>query len=298
MTAVQRIILITGLSGAGKSTAMRAFEDLGFEAVDNLPLRLLPSLLPNLDAPTLDLAPLSPIVIGIDARTREFDADGLAAALSDLKTRSGIDARMIYLDCDDDALVRRFTETRRRHPLALDRPAIDGIRQERRLLAPLCALADELIDTTLTAPGDLKQRLALEYGDPASGLTISLISFAYRFGLPREADLVFDVRFLANPHWVAQLRPLSGLDADVGTHIEADPRFSGFFGKISNLLSSLFEAYRGEGKSYLTIAVGCTGGRHRSVYVVERLAALFHGEGRRITLSHRDIARSHYSGPA
>ncbi len=286
-----RIILVTGLSGAGKSTAMRAFEDLGFEAVDNLPLRLLPSVLPSLDAPELDITPPPPLAIGIDARTRGFSVDDFAAILADLKARPEIDAQLLYLDCDDDALGRRFTETRRRHPLAQDRPAIDGIMRERRLLQPLCELADEIVDTTLLSPTDLKQRLSSEFANPAMGLTVSLISFAYRHGLPREADLVFDARFLANPHWVADLRPLSGLDAGVGEHIRADPRFAPFLEKVSTLLFSLFDAYQEEGKSYLTIAIGCTGGRHRSVYVAESLGQRLGAQGLKVALAHRDISR-------
>ncbi len=286
-----RVVLVTGLSGAGKSTAMRVFEDLGYEAIDNMPVRLLPALLNNLDAPTLAFAQTPPMVIGIDARTRGFMAEDFGALMADLKARPDIDAQLLYLDCDDDALARRYTETRRRHPLALDRPAIDGIRQERRLIAPLRALADEIVDTTLLAPADLKQRLAQEYGAQGPGLTVSLISFAYRFGLPREADLVFDVRFLDNPHWVPDLRPLSGLDAAVGDHVAKDPRFGPFMAKISDLLFSLFDAYRGEGKSYLTIAIGCTGGRHRSVFVVEQLNQLLSAKGWRVALSHRDMGR-------
>ena len=286
-----RVVLVTGLSGAGKSTAMRVFEDLGYEAIDNLPVRLLPALLNNLEAPTLAFAAQPPMVIGIDARTRGFVAEDLADLMAELKGRSDMAAQLLYLDCDDDALVRRFTETRRRHPLAKDRPAIDGIKQERRLLSPLRALADEIVDTTLLAPADLKQRLGQEYGGAGPGLTVSLISFSYRFGLPREADLVFDVRFLDNPHWVQELRPLSGLDAPVGAHIARDPRFAPFLGKISDLLFSLFDAYLVEGKSYLTIAIGCTGGRHRSVFLVEQLNRILTDAGWRVALNHRDLAR-------
>jgi UPF0042 nucleotide-binding protein len=290
-TPILRVVLVTGLSGAGKSSAMRAFEDLGFEAIDNLPVRLLPALLNNLEPPTLALAPQPAMVIGIDARTRGFVVEDLADLMGELKARPDINAQLLYLDCDDDALVRRYTETRRRHPLAKDRPAIDGIRQERRLLSPLRALADEIVDTTLLAPADLKQRLAQEYGGTGSRLTVSLISFAYRFGLPREADLVFDVRFLDNPHWVPDLRPLSGLDAPVGAHVAKDPRFGPFMAKISDLLLSLFDAYLVEGKSYLTIAIGCTGGRHRSVFVVERLHQILTDANWQVAATHRDLGR-------
>lgn len=288
MSHNNRIVLVTGLSGAGKSSAMHVFEDLGFEAVDNLPLRLVPALLPGLDSASPMPAPLA---IGIDTRTRGFAVEGFTAALRDLKQRPGLEVRLLFLECDDDQLVRRYTETRRRHPLALDRPAIDGIKQERPLMAPLKALADEVIDTTLLAPPEFRRLLALHYGETSGQLTISLISFAYRLGLPREADLVFDVRFLRNPHWVAELRALTGHDGPVGAHVAGDPLFQPFFSQISGLLLSLFEAYRTEGKSYLTIAVGCTGGRHRSVYVIERLAAVMQGAGWRVTIAHRDLNR-------
>ncbi len=283
-----RVVLVTGLSGAGKSSAMHVFEDLGYEAVDNLPLRLVPALLPGLDSGTPMPASLA---IGIDTRTRGFAAEGLKAALHHLKAQPGIDARLLFLECDDDQLVRRYTETRRRHPLALDRPAIDGIRQERSLMAPLKALADEVLDTTLLAPPEFKRLLTQHYGAAEGGLTISLVSFAYRLGLPREADLVFDVRFLRNPHWVEALRGQSGLDAPVGAHVAGDPLFASFFSQLSALFLSLFEAYRTEGKSYLTIAVGCSGGRHRSVYIIERLAAVMQDAGWRITIAHRDLGR-------
>lgn len=284
------IVLITGLSGSGKLTALRAFEDLGFEAVDNLPMRLVPALLPGLD-PAAKAGPPARLAIGVDARTRDFDAAAMAPALADLQARAGGAARLIFLECDDDVLVRRFTETRRRHPLSEDRPAIDGIQRERTLMAPLRSLADQVIDTTLLAAADLKRRLTEEYGAPDAVMTVSLISFAYRNGLPREADLVFDARFLANPHWVPALRPRTGLDPEVGAHVAADPRFEPFLSGVTALLLSLFEAYRAEGKSYLTIAVGCTGGRHRSVYTVQRLAEALAAAGRRVTIAHRDAAR-------
>jgi len=276
------VILVTGLSGAGRSTALRALEDLGYEAVDNLPLALL-------NAPDgFD----RPVAIGIDSRTRGFSAEALSERVQRLRAESGLRVRLVFLTCSDEALQRRFTETRRRHPLALDRPIADGIRQERRLLEDLQARADLTIDSTDLAIGDLKRLVQGNFAlDQRPQLSISIMSFSYRHGLPREADLVFDVRFLANPHYRDALRPLTGRDAAVADFIRADPAFGPFFADLTALLLPLLPGYEREGKSYLTLAVGCTGGRHRSVFVAERLAAWLADHGRQVDLRHRDVAR-------
>ncbi|MBL8807209.1 MAG: RNase adapter RapZ [Rhodospirillales bacterium] len=286
--ARRRIALVTGLSGAGRSTAMRALEDAGYEAVDNLPLTLLASLVLSDPDPAHD----RPVAIGVDTRTRDFGVDALVAAIDRLKGEQGLDVRLLYLDCDDETLSRRFTETRRRHPLAADRPLVDGIKAERRLLEPLRARADRVVDTSALAPHQLKRIVLEDFSlDAPAGLALSVVSFAYRNGLPREADLVFDVRFLSNPHYRTDLKPLTGRDAEVARFVERDPGFQAFFDGLSDMILALLPRFEAEGKSYLTVAVGCTGGRHRSVFVAERLADRLAKGGRRVNLVHRDLDR-------
>ena len=278
-----KLIILTGMSGAGRSTALKAFEDMGYEAVDNLPL----SLLPNLVRPTSDQPPLA---LGVDVRTRDFAVPALVAALDSLVEDRGLDLRIVFLDCDDDRLERRYTETRRPHPLAAERPVGDGIRLERERVRPLRDRADLVIDTSLLTPGDLKRVLHGNFHLAAEpGLGIFVTSFSFRHGLPRDADLVLDVRFLRNPHYVAGLKPLSGKDRAVGEYIAADPDFPGLLDQLCNWLKPLLPRYEREGKSYLTIAIGCTGGRHRSVYVAERLAEWLRKEGRHVSVAHRDL---------
>ncbi len=259
---------------------------MGYEAVDNLPL----SLLPNLVGPQMMKAPLA---VGVDVRTRDFAVPALIKALDELVTGKNIELRMVFLDCDGDRLERRYTETRRRHPLAADHPVADGIRLERQRVWPLRDRADLVIDTSLLTAADLKRVLAGHFRlDHAPGITIFVTSFSYRNGLPREADLVFDVRFLKNPHYVKELQALSGLDPRVGAFIESDPDFAPRFKELCDWLAKLLPRYENEGKSYLTIALGCTGGRHRSVYVAERLSAWLSGAGRSVGLLHRDLDRT------
>jgi len=278
-----KLIIVTGMSGAGRSTALKAFEDMGYEAVDNLPL----SLLPNLVRPTSDQPPLA---LGVDVRTRDFAVPALVAALDSLVEDRGLDLRIVFLDCDDDRLERLYTETRRPHPLAAERPVGDGIRLERERVRPLRDRADLVIDTSLLTPGDLKRVLHGNFHLAAEpGLGIFVTSFSFRHGLPRDADLVLDVRFLRNPHYVAGLKPLSGKDRAVGEYIAADPDFPGLLDQLCNWLKPLLPRYEREGKSYLTIAIGCTGGRHRSVYVAERLAEWLRKEGRHVSVAHRDL---------
>jgi len=281
--ATSRALVVTGMSGAGRSTALKALEDLGYEAVDNLPLSLVPGLMSH--------RPLSaPLALGADVRTRDFGASALADTLDRLAREGGARPAVVFLDCDDDRLVERFTETRRRHPLALDRPVIDGIRLERQYVSPLRDRADLVIDTTDLSPADLKRVLHGHFAlDRSPGISLSVISFSYRHGLPRDADIVFDARFLRNPHYVPALKPQTGLDPEVGAYIEGDPDFSTFFRDLGKLMDALLPRFEGEGKSYLTIAIGCTGGRHRSVYLAERLAASLGEQGRAVTVRHRDL---------
>jgi UPF0042 nucleotide-binding protein len=282
----QRIVLVSGLSGAGKSTALRALEDAGYEAVDNLPLSLLGSLVQAGGARS------RPLAIGIDARTRDFAPQPVLDALAELRARADVDARLLYLDADDEVLRRRFTETRRRHPLAQDRPVLDGIQAERALLWSLREGADIAFDTSGATGAELRRLVQERLADDLRpGLVVAVVSFAYRWGLPREADLVFDVRFLANPHYVPELQPLTGRDPAVGAHVEADPGYTPFFDGLTAMLAALLPRYEREGKSYLTIACGCTGGRHRSVHVAEKLAAWLATRGRTVNLLHRDVER-------
>lgn len=285
----QRVVIVTGLSGAGKSSALKALEDLGYEAVDNLPLALLETVV----APHDDREPdgeRRPLVIGVDIRTRDFAVDPFLDELDHLIGRDGIDVRLLFLDSSDEVLCRRFTDTRRRHPLAGDRPVSDGIQLERRLLAGLRDRADDTIDTSELDPGELRRILKGHYAlDAAAGLTLFVTSFSYRHGLPREADLVFDVRFLRNPHYQPDLQPLTGRDHKVGEFIAADSGFAGFFHDVTGMLTTLLPRFEQEGKSYLTIALGCTGGRHRSVYVAERLAAWLRDQGLTVGVNHRDM---------
>jgi UPF0042 nucleotide-binding protein len=278
------LVIVTGLSGAGRSTALKALEDLGYEAVDNLPLSLLASVAGD------DKAALHPIAIGLDVRTREFGVDALLAALGPLFRGGRRELRLVFLDCDDELLGRRYTETRRRHPLAGDRPVSDGIRLERQRVSPLREHADLVIDTSALTAADLRRLLHGHFKlDAAPAVTVFVRSFSYRHGLPRDADLVIDVRFLRNPHYVPALRPLSGLDAAVADYVAADPDYPPFFEGLTRWLLPLLPRYDREGKMYLTIAIGCTGGRHRSVFVAAALARRLAEAGQRVELAHRDL---------
>ncbi len=281
--APRRLMVVTGMSGAGRSTALKTLEDMGYEAVDNLPL----SLLPNLIGPASVRLPLA---IGIDVRTRDFTVPALIELLDRLARERELDLHIIFLDCDDDRLERRYTETRRRHPLAAERPVADGIKLERERVRPLRERADLVIDTSLLTPGDLKRVLQGQFSiEGAPAFRVFVTSFSYRNGLPRDADIVLDVRFLNNPHYVPALQPLSGKDQAVGEYIAADPDFQPLFDQFCAWLGRALPRYEREGKTYLTIAIGCTGGRHRSVYVVERLAAWLGQQGQRVALAHRDL---------
>ncbi len=280
--ARRRVVLITGMSGAGRFTALKALEDFGYEAVDNLPLKLLPALVRE--------AGNRPVAVGIDSRTRDFAVSSVIEELDSLRRDPVFEVRLVFLDCEDEVLRRRFTETRRRHPLALDRPVMDGIVRERLLISPLRDRADWVIDTSGLAIADLKRMLQAGAAPGQSpALAVFVVSFAYRNGLPRDADLVFDVRFLRNPYYLPELRALCGRDPEVRDYVEADPAFAPWFDRLTALLRPLLPRFEEEGKSYLTVAIGCTGGRHRSVTIAERLAAWFAAQGRRAELRHRDL---------
>ena len=279
-----RCIVITGKSGAGMSTVLKALEDQGHAAVDNLPLALLPPLLDQ--APQIGL----PLAVVVDSRTFGFSADALADLIRDARARPELRPMLLFVDCDFETLQRRYTETRRRHPLAKDRPVADGIKAETVMLRPLVDHSDLIVDTSLLTIHDLRRWIAGHFalsGGP--GLTVNVMSFSFRRGLPREADLVFDVRFLTNPHWDLALRPLTGLDKAVQEAVRADADFGPFIGGLMTLLRPLLPRYRREGKSYLTVAVGCTGGRHRSVFVAETLASELRTLNDSVGVTHRDL---------
>jgi UPF0042 nucleotide-binding protein len=279
-----RVLVVTGLSGAGRTTALKALEDMDCEAVDNLPVRLMATLVHQGPAAGRGLA------IGVDVRTRDFDAAQFAKDIAALRAAVDTPVEMLFLDSANDVIARRYTETRRVHPMASDRPLADGIVAERRLLAPLREAADFVMDTSHSNIHEfarlLRDRLV---GTAAAEPNVLVTSFSYRNGVPRDAVMVFDVRFLRNPHYDPQLRPLTGRDPGVGSYIAEDPDFEGFFERLTGLLALLLPRFREEGKSYLTIAIGCTGGKHRSVYVAERLRGWIAERMTRVELRHREL---------
>ena len=286
-----RVLLVTGMSGAGRSTALKIVEDMGYEAFDNLPASLVPALIEGAAANGPAIA------VGADTRTRGFAAETMLETLAAVIARTGRVLRVLFVDCDDERLERRYIETRRPHPLAGNRPIIDGIRRERQITSALRDRADLVIDTSALTAADLKRLLTGHFALDPCGLRIFVTSFAYRRGIPREADLIFDVRFLDNPYYVDELRTLSGRDPAVAAHIQRDADFAPFFERLWRLLHPLLPRYEMRGKTYLTIAIGCTGGRHRSVYVAERLALRLHDTGWRVEVAHRDLASSGNGAP-
>lgn len=276
------LIIITGMSGAGKSIALNTLEDNGFEAIDNLPLPFLKAVLASGEK-------MRRIAVGIDIRSHSFSPEQFSAEMKALRAQAEITLKIIYLDCEDDALRRRFTETRRRHPLASDRPLLDGISHERSLLEPSREIADVVIDTTEMQTTELRRLIFTHVKQEKAKLALFITSFSFRKGLPREADLVVDVRFLRNPHYDERLRPLTGKDALIAAYIEEDADFGRFFENLKTWLIPLLPRYMEEGKSYLTIAIGCTGGRHRSVFTSEKLADALKAEGYAVSVRHREL---------
>lgn len=283
--AVQRLVFVTGPSGAGRSTAVKALEDIGFETMDNLPLSLLPRLL---DGPPIG----RPLALGIDVRNRDFSANAMIEAIDRLSRNPALDIELLYLDCSIDVLIRRFSETRRPHPIAASDTPSDGIETEIDLLVPIRARANFLIDTSDLSPHELKSEIEHWFNvSKQARLAISVQSFSYKRGMPRGVDMVFDCRFLRNPHWDKDLRPLDGRDAAVANYVEQDERYQDFFNKVSELVEMLLPAFTEEGKSHLSIAFGCTGGQHRSVAVAEKLTNALAASGWQVSKRHRELER-------
>ncbi|WP_296427682.1 RNase adapter RapZ [Yoonia sp.] len=285
------IVLVTGPSGAGRSTAIKTLEDMGYEVIDNLPLSLLPRLL---DGPP----PSRPLALGLDVRNRDFGASALIETIDQLAARPDQHAQVLYLDADEEELVRRYSETRRMHPLAPAGSPLVGIARERELLVPIRARADVLVNTTGLSPHDLKAEIERWFatGDGRQ-LGVTIHSFSYKRGLPRGMDIVMDCRFLRNPHWDESLRTLDGRDDAVAAYVAADPRFDPFFERIKSLADLLLPAHKDEGKAHLSIGFGCTGGQHRSVAVAERFASALAKDGWHVSKRHREMERRDAQAP-
>jgi UPF0042 nucleotide-binding protein len=281
------ITIVTGLSGAGRSEAAKCLEDLGYFVVDNLP----PALLAKMAELTARPGGPGRVAIVVDARGGVFFGE-LSKALEELRG-SDTPYRILYLDAADDDLVKRYEATRRRHPLAPADRVVEGIRKERLMMESLRGEADLIIDTSALTPHELRARIREVFADapPEASLQVSLLSFGYKFGTPRDADLVIDVRFLPNPHWIEELRPLPGTDERVGAYVHEQPAYGEFMERLRALLDVTVPGYVREGKAYLTIAIGCTGGRHRSVVVADELAAYFRERGLPVAVEHRDLER-------
>ena len=284
-TAIPRTLLfVTGPSGAGRSTAIKALEDIGFEAIDNLPLSLLPRL--------IDGPPARSLALGLDVRNRDFSTNALIAAIDNMTTALGDGVQVLYLDADEDTLLRRYSETRRTHPMASAGTPQLGIASEREVLGPIKARADFVIDTSQMSPHELRAEIEHLFA-PSDGrrLGVSVQSFSYKRGLPRGLDIVLDCRFLRNPHWEPDLRALDGRDAAVGDYVAGDARFAEFFQRVTDLVTLVLPAHKDEGKSYLSIGFGCTGGQHRSVFLAESLALSLAQAGWQVSKRHREMER-------
>ena len=282
-----RFIVLTGISGAGKDTALNYFEDVGYFTVDNLPPRLLPDLAFSSAKDGHDRT-----IAVVDSRAGAAVRQ-LPAALDELK-QQGTPVELIFLDATDDVLIRRFKETRRPHPIFQDGrgTVLDAIQSERALLSDVLARSDKIIDTSNLSPAELRKELADIAGEGLGpGLAITVVSFGFKHGLPIDADLVFDVRFLTNPHYVPELKPLLGTSKEVAGYIHKDPLTEPYLEKLFDFIAFSLPQYRREGKAYLTIAIGCTGGRHRSVTISEDLAEYLRRDGYRVAIYHRDTAR-------
>ncbi|MDE4098367.1 RNase adapter RapZ [Phaeobacter gallaeciensis] len=280
----QPIVLVTGPSGAGRTTAINVLEDLGFEAIDNLPLRLLPIL--------IEAAGVSaPMALGLDSRNRDFAPGALLDMIEMLAARQDAELTVLYLDARPGVLLRRYSETRRRHPLAPAETPEVGVAREQDLMAPIRERADMLLDTSEMNVHQLKAEIEHWFAPDGRSLALSVQSFSYKRGVPRSVDLVFDCRFLANPYWEEALRSLNGRDAAVQDYVKQDPLYDGFMARVVDMVRFLLPAFRSEGKSHLSIAFGCTGGQHRSVTLAETLAKTLAEDGQQVSIRHRELQR-------
>jgi UPF0042 nucleotide-binding protein len=276
-----RLLLVTGMSGAGKSTVLDALEDMGWDTVDNLPADLLEAFVHGRDQ-----CRTANVAVGMDVRSRGFDPETAGDLIHSIE---GLEGELLYLDCSGTELMRRYDETRRRHPLAPDRPAEDGIARERQLTWPLRTAADSLIDTTDLSPAELRDELRRRFGGDSDQPVLTVTSFSFARGISRTADLVFDLRFLPNPHWVEELRPLTGADRPVRDYLAREPAWQDTMERIESLLIEWIPRYWAAGKSYVTVAFGCTGGRHRSVAAAVEMAERLRRAGFAPNVRHRDL---------
>lgn len=282
--APPRLLVVTGMSGAGKSTVLAALEDMGWDCVDNLPTGLVDAFVRDTgDGRGVNLA------IGMDARSRGFDAPSLPGIVRGIE---GVRPEILYLDCAGAELIRRYDETRRRHPLAKDRPPEDGVARERDLTAALRQSADSIIDTTDLTPMELRDELRRRYGGDRNQPVVTITSFGFARGISRTADLVFDMRFCPNPHWIEELRPLTGRDEPVQRFVASQPGWTTTMDSIAALLADLIPRYFEAGKTYIAVGFGCTGGRHRSVAAAEEMAARLRAAGFSPNIRHRDLSLS------
>ena len=281
------LVVITGMSGAGKTVAMQSFEDMGYFCVDNMP----PSLLPKFWELVKESGKITKIALVIDLRSRAF-FDEIMSAIAGLDNTSFITTKILFLEASDDALVSRYKETRRTHPLAGEGRIYDGIIAERRLLQDIKTRAQKVIDTTNLSPRKLREEIMQAFSTGSEGIfTIQVMSFGFKYGLPIDADVVMDVRFLPNPHYIPELRPLTGLDEPVYDYVMSQPEAKTFYHKLMDLLDFSIPGYKKEGKSSVTIAIGCTGGQHRSVAFAERIGRELLSDSYNVTISHRDKDR-------
>ena len=282
-----QLIVVSGLSGSGKTVALRTLEDLGYYCVDNLPAALMPAFVQAISQGPTGLQ--HKLAVGVDVRNRAENLNRLPEILAEL-ARADIGYRLVFLDTRDDVLIKRYSETRRRHPLSVEGVGLaDAIAEERRLLKPMLAIADRVVDTSDLNVHQLRRLVITEMGLAAGAMTLLFESFAYRRGVPTDADFVFDARCLPNPHWEAKLRPLSGKDAPVREWLEGKPEVAQFAGDLGRFLDSWLPRFESDGRSYVTICMGCTGGRHRSVYLAEKLAEHFRQHYAQVLTYHREM---------
>jgi RNase adapter protein RapZ len=277
-----RLLLVTGMSGAGKSTVLDALEDMGWDVADNLPADLIEAFVHGGEQRRT-----ANVAIGMDVRSRGFDPEALHDLIHSIR---GVQPEILYLDCGEGEIIRRYDATRRRHPLAPDRPAEDGIARERRATFPLRAAADSVLDTTDLSPATLRDELRLRYGGDSDQPVLTVTSFSFARGISRTGDLVFDMRFIPNPHWVDELRPLTGEDEPVRAYLRQEPAWGEAMDRTEALLIDWIPRYWAAGKSYVTVAFGCTGGRHRSVAAATEMAERLRRAGLAPNVRHRDLA--------